>query len=47
MSRINAVENATVGMRAGRKLAYGGKEQVETGLLVEIPKIEVRTCHDG
>ena len=47
MCLVNAVENVAARTRARRELGYEGKQKVMTGLLVEIPEIEVEVGHDG
>ena len=44
---VDAMENVTARTRASRKLGYEGKQKVVTGLLLEIPEIEVIVCHDA
>ena len=45
--RVNAIENVTARTRGSRKLGYEREQQVVTGLLPEIPEIEVIVCHDA
>ena len=44
---VRVVENVTARTRTSRKLKYKRTEEVVTGLLVEIPEIEVKVGHDG
>jgi len=44
---VDAVENVTAGTRVSRKLGYEGKQQVVTGLFIEIPEVEVKIGHDS
>jgi hypothetical protein len=44
---VYPVENVAAWTRVGRELKYEGAQQVVTGLLAEIPEIEVEVGHDS
>ena len=47
MCLVKAMENVAARVGSSRKLRYKRKQQVVTGLLLEIPEIEVKVRYDG